>query len=490
MTNGSERVSRLIRELTTEQSAEAMLRRGLRALLQAAGASAGALFVCHDRPDEPRLAASHGLPLALLRELDQAKKGSSVSPSPALAAMVSLPLTLAGRTVGILALVAPAGVDWSGPDYANFRALCDVLGIMVEQGRLRAERDRLRQVVYPPRLETSQMAALLKITSRLGRSLKLDAVLTTVLQEATSHLSAEAGALYLNEGGHLVRAAACGPDEELGLADETAAQVAGEGAPVVGVREGQAMAAVPVASEEKTIGVLICVRQGAEAFSGEEAVFLRMLAGHAATAIENARLHEETEERSVRDALTGLYNLRQLEVRLGEEVRRAERYGGELSFIMLDIDHFKRYNDTFGHLQGDQALRRVAGVICHSVRSADQVFRYGGEEFCVILPETPPLQAWLVAERIRMAVSSSSLVGEEDQDLARLSVSLGVAAYPQDATTPRDLLARADAALYRAKAQGRNRVATAWGAPRTAQEKTVMTSSTGRRGRSGGFSAG
>jgi diguanylate cyclase (GGDEF)-like protein len=363
-----------------------------------------------------------------------------------------------------------AAVRFTWEDVDVLRSFADSAAVALANASL------FRQI----RLRADQMAALLKVSRRLAESLKLDAVLTSVLQEATFFLRATFGVLHLEaEDGPRV-AATYGSADRLAEASELAVRAIGEGEPVSGLDEARTFLAVPLVAGNKRIGALTCVREGPDAFSEDDLAFLWTLAGHAAMAIENARLHEEAEERSVRDALTGLHNVRRLQARLSEEVLRAERYGRELSFLMLDIDHFKRFNDTYGHLAGDRALRRVADVVTRSVRTVDQVFRYGGEEICVLLPETPKDQAALVAERIRIAVASASVADEGDQPLGRVTVSIGVASFPKDASAPRELVARADEALYRAKSAGRNRVVCEGG--QAVQESTVTTSSVGRRG--------
>ncbi|MDQ7780202.1 MAG: GGDEF domain-containing protein, partial [Planctomycetota bacterium] len=133
-----------------------------------------------------------------------------------------------------------------------------------------------------------------------------------------------------------------------------------------------------------------------------------------------------------------------------------------LSFIMLDLDHFKHYNDTHGHPQGDELLRGLAKIFSSAARAdIDLVARYGGEEFCLLLPETKKENARKIAERIRRRVMSASFPGEEQQPLGKVTVSVGVAAMPEDARTADKLIARADAALYKAKNAGRNRVCVA-----------------------------
>ncbi len=163
------------------------------------------------------------------------------------------------------------------------------------------------------------------------------------------------------------------------------------------------------------------------------------------------------------DHLTGLLNRRSFDVRLAEEVERARAWGKPLALLMADLDFFKLYNDCHGHDRGDEVLRAVARAIRASVRQQDSVFRYGGEEFAVLLPETGREEAFQVAERVRKAVEELGIplpseAGHSFSSSSRLTVSLGVAVFPADAATARDLVREADRALYQAKQRGRNAV--------------------------------
>lgn len=163
---------------------------------------------------------------------------------------------------------------------------------------------------------------------------------------------------------------------------------------------------------------------------------------------------------SARDQLTGLYNHREFYRLLEEELARSQRYGHQVSLLMLDIDYFKRVNDSYGHLAGDQVLRRLPELIRGQLRISDIPCRYGGEEFGVILPETTGVQAQEVAERIRSVVASQP-IELPDGGSIRVTVSLGVATFPHDAQAEEHLVSAADLALYQAKRRGRNRVCVA-----------------------------
>ena len=172
----------------------------------------------------------------------------------------------------------------------------------------------------------------------------------------------------------------------------------------------------------------------------------------------NQRLQEE----SIRDPLTGLYNRRYLEDVLERETRRAVRAEHGLGVIMLDLDHFKRFNDTYGHDTGDAVLRETAALFLKSVRAEDIVCRYGGEEFVIILPMAGFNTAYARAERIREKVHELNLLCRGEA-VGKITVSAGVAGLPEHGLVPKELLKAADAALYRAKAEGRDRVVAAHG---------------------------
>jgi diguanylate cyclase (GGDEF)-like protein len=157
---------------------------------------------------------------------------------------------------------------------------------------------------------------------------------------------------------------------------------------------------------------------------------------------------------SLTDALTGLWNRRHFDTRLQEEHRRAERYGQTMSVLILDLDRFKAVNDRFGHLQGDQVLRRIAGLVKDEFRSIDVVCRYGGEEIAVIAPNTGLDEAAALAERVRGRIASAEMPGLGSD---RITVSIGLAAW-QPGLTADEVTLRADEALYAAKSAGRNRV--------------------------------
>jgi diguanylate cyclase (GGDEF)-like protein len=164
---------------------------------------------------------------------------------------------------------------------------------------------------------------------------------------------------------------------------------------------------------------------------------------------------------AVTDGLTGLFNHRYLHEQLGQAVERSLRSGTPVAMLMIDVDHFKKYNDRLGHPAGDEALRTVARLIAEDRRTVDVVARYGGEEFAVLLHAAARPQALEVAEKIRERVATAKIPGADGQPLGKMTVSIGVAVCPDDASTAEALLESADVALYRAKKSGRDAVVAA-----------------------------
>ncbi len=222
--------------------------------------------------------------------------------------------------------------------------------------------------------------------------------------------------------------------------------------------ETHSVLCVPIRSGKKVYGILHMASRYQNAFDEEDATLANAICEQIGMAVESAQLFEEISRLAITDGLTGLYNIRHLRRVLGEEVKRSLRYGRPLSFIMLDIDFFKIYNDQHGHPRGDEVLRILSGLLQQNTRDVDTVFRYGGEEFSVIIPEVGKQEAYAMAERIRRVIQEHVFPYEEDQPDGNLTVSMGVANLPDDAEEGDGLIEMADRALYIAKQTGRNRV--------------------------------
>jgi diguanylate cyclase (GGDEF)-like protein/putative nucleotidyltransferase with HDIG domain len=209
----------------------------------------------------------------------------------------------------------------------------------------------------------------------------------------------------------------------------------------------------PIKNHDRLIGILVLGKKQEDGFySNEDINLVTSMANQTGIVIENAQLYTQATTRANTDGLTGLYNHRHFHERLEQEIARGSRFGTMFSLIMLDIDLFKTYNDIYGHLAGDQILRKLGEQLKESIRSLDMAFRYGGEEFTIILPETRIDDAYNVAERIRKRVESKM-----SAKAMPLTISLGVGSWPADGITKEEIIASTDAAMYRAKQTGRNR---------------------------------
>ena len=230
-----------------------------------------------------------------------------------------------------------------------------------------------------------------------------------------------------------------------------------------GVSGPYSLLLLPLVAGGETVGVAQFERDAAGGYSARDEGRVNALASQAAATIANVRMHRDIYNQSITDGLTGLFNRRHMQAALVEERQRAMRYGRNLSVIMLDVDGFKSYNDTYGHPQGDVLLQMLASLLRANVREVDVVGRYGGEEFVVLMPETSKTEAIHTAERLRTAVATTVFPGfPDDPDMAVFkSISLGVATFPQDADEMSTLVQLADQALYRAKTGGRNQVVAA-----------------------------
>ena len=210
---------------------------------------------------------------------------------------------------------------------------------------------------------------------------------------------------------------------------------------------------LPLIVTDHNIGSLILASRTPNAYSRGQIKLLEKVALQIAAPIENAQLYARVEQKSRIDELTGLFNRRHFEERLQEEVSRHSRYGEMFSILMIDLDNFKSYNDVYGHPAGDILMSQIGKILRRSVRNVDQAFRYGGDEFVVILPQTAKDDAYVVAERIR-----GQIAGEMEKKPISVTCSIGLASYPSDGVVGSELVEVADTALYYAKRTGGNRI--------------------------------
>jgi diguanylate cyclase (GGDEF)-like protein len=218
---------------------------------------------------------------------------------------------------------------------------------------------------------------------------------------------------------------------------------------------------IPLIVGARVVGTLSCWSRRAYAFDQEDERVLEMMASQVATAVAAADLTEMSERRALHDALTGLPNRRQLGIDVAGPLQEVALAGRPAVVAMADIDHFKRFNDDFGHRVGDVTLQKVASVLEASVRQGDRVYRYGGEEFLLIFEGVSAAEGLALAERVRTAVETTPFSGDTLEPVGPVTISIGLAAMPDDASDFETLVGLADTAMYRSKALGRNKV-TLW----------------------------
>jgi diguanylate cyclase (GGDEF)-like protein len=334
----------------------------------------------------------------------------------------------------------------------EFNSMARQLEARLEE--LQLERARLQETVR-------------RVGESLGKGLDRDAMLGIVVQTAVDGVGAECGRVVMRHGanGTLSEAARAGDVSSYMsavTAAEAAALEAGEAAETQIAGANALARPLPAPEpEDGLLGVISIARPG-RPFTDRQRELFAYLTNQAAISIENVDLHETIQRQAVTDELTGLFNHRRFQEVMAAEVERTRRFGQELGLIMLDIDNFKRVNDTYGHLQGDLVLKEVARVLRESSREIDEPARYGGEEMAVALPQTGLQGAYEFAERVRHRIESLQLPLLEGEGTLRVTASFGAASLPHSAKVDKDaLVAAADAALYRAKRSGKNRTVKA-----------------------------
>ena len=313
--------------------------------------------------------------------------------------------------------------------------------------------------------------AVNRISTAIRSSLELPSVLQTTVNEVGRALGAQYGALSI-EGEHGQPSLTTCYFRD-GEADEVAREelltdieaygirlrgrmktyVHDGGTGVCGADE-RPVAAVPVIFHERTMGVLMVTSDDSERVWQDNEIMLMMtVADQMAVAVNHARLFQQMQQQALTDGLTGCFNRRFFEIQLERDLHLATRMRQPVSLILIDIDHFKRVNDTHGHDAGDRALRILASELREEVRGVDTAARYGGEEFAIILPQAGPEGAFAVAERLRTRIERTEVPG-----VGSITASLGIATFPLHASSRELLVTAADRALYQAKRAGRNRV--------------------------------
>jgi diguanylate cyclase (GGDEF)-like protein len=313
----------------------------------------------------------------------------------------------------------------------------------------------------------------------------LDELLKIILQSAEKVMLAEASSVFLidSEKNELYFEIATGPKEQevkkirLKMGEGIAGWVAKHGEPLLipdvytdprfAKRVDQltkwhtrSIICMPLCSKQRVLGVIQLVNVEMAGFGDSELLLMRAMADYAAIAIENARAVERIQELTITDDCTGLYNARHLYKTLDTEVNRSARFGYQFSVLFLDLDYFKRVNDTHGHLVGSRLLGEVGVVIKSYLRMIDCAFRYGGDEFVVLLPQTGKEAATLVAKRLLDIFRTTDFLKAEGLNL-NVRVSMGVATYPEDAKNAHDIIHQADEMMYAVKNSTRDNISVA-----------------------------
>jgi len=227
--------------------------------------------------------------------------------------------------------------------------------------------------------------------------------------------------------------------------------------PIIQILNSDELVLIPLKAKDKINGIIVADNFiTKESITKDDIRMLTMLANQAGLAIENSQLYEKTVMQAHMDSLTELWNHGYFQYILQTELEKAKATGKSLSLIMLDIDDFKIYNDSLGHQSGDKILKELAMLLKDQSRKMDYDCRYGGEEFTIILPQTEKKEAFLIAERLRMDIEKHLFTHEEILPHKKLTVSLGLATFPEDGKLPSELITSSDKNLYQAKHKGKN----------------------------------
>ncbi|HYN83919.1 MAG TPA: diguanylate cyclase [Pyrinomonadaceae bacterium] len=378
------------------------------------------------------------------------------------------PLVIGGEIKGALIV---GDRDLSDEQREAVSRFCRDMAMPLEVLRLRDELERrMRAATH-----------LQAFTERIN-SVKPEEAYSMILRHSAELLRAERGSLLLfdEDAGELHVKAALGPrsenlhDARVPLGEWVAGKVLSEGRPLV-VRDllaagkpthaersykTNSFISYPITISGRKVGVLnVTDKAGGGPYDEMDLSLLEMIAPQMALALDRAEWHQKATQfqlLSITDPLTGLLNRRYLEERLSEELERSKRHRFQMSFMMVDIDDFKRYNDVNGHQAGDLALEMTASCMKSVLRSADVASRYGGEEFSILLPQTGLSEAHVIAERIRRRVWQTQFPHGKQQPHGGVTVSIGISSFAPGLDTPASIIYAADQALYQAKSRGKN----------------------------------
>jgi len=378
---------------------------------------------------------------------------------------IGVPMLDEDHLLGVIYVESANRNELNEDDLQTLQTLANQAATAIQKARLYARTQEHLQV----------MTTLQSISQTVSSSLELDEILNNVLQLLKDSFGYTYDSIYLFDGDVLHMGAQLGYPEDMLIPEISISQgVIGRTARTKATQlvrdvsldtdflrasyEVKSEIAVPLIKEGNVLGVLN-VESAHRLLNENDVNLLNALAGSVAIAIDNARLHAEVKRMAMTDVISGLANRRAFDDILEAEIARASRYRHQLSLIILDLDSFKEYNDRWGHPAGDVRLREVADLLRLKVRDPDVAVRYGGEEFAIILPNTSKMGAIKLAERLRKAAEGSSPYKNGDRHpIPGYTISLGVATFPDDATSIEELLLMADNAELMAKRLGKNRV--------------------------------
>ncbi len=333
--------------------------------------------------------------------------------------------------------------------------------------------------------QVQQLSIFHDVAKALTSSLNLDSVLQTIMEKMAAYFRPDTWSLLMvdEDKEELYFAIAVGDAADnlkavrLKLGEGIAGWVAKHGEPLLVPDvyndprfakridemtkwQTHSIICIPLASRHRVLGVIQLINVDMKGFGENELLLLQALADYAAIAIDNARAVEKIQELTITDDCTGLYNARHLYKTLEAEVYRSARFSYEFSVLFLDLDHFKNVNDTHGHLVGSRLLAEIGYMIKSHLRLIDYAFRYGGDEFVVLLPQTGKDSAMVVARRLRDVFRGSKFLKDQGLNI-NVRVSMGVATYPEDAKSAHEIIRQADEMMYSVKNSTRDNVGVA-----------------------------
>lgn len=335
------------------------------------------------------------------------------------------------------------------------------------------------------KIEASEFAAFYRLSKRLSVTLKLDKILDIAISSGKEIVDYDVAAFILKQDMETLKIAAAKGIKAAELINKTFKSddsimgwVIKNNKPLLfsdfpdDKRDApifpgvplpiRSLICLPLCVRDDTIGMLLIAGKKENSFSQYETKIFEVIAAHTTTQIYNARMYQQMEKMATTDGLTGLFNHRSFQEKISHELDRAERYKQRVSLLLIDIDHFKKVNDAYGHPAGDKILKGVAKILVSSIRGVDMAARYGGEEFALILVNTDGVGALDTAERIRRVIENNKF--DIGSSAIKITGSVGIAVFPDDTGLPdqggnqRLLISKADGSLYLAKKEGRNRV--------------------------------